>query len=79
MFFQNMQSPTDIELTELQSDYVPYAGLVVFQTTLYAWDRYQSDQLSLYVGAVGPVTLAAQSQKSIWSRIGQACQCACTV
>ena len=70
MFFQNMHTPTNMELTEMQSDDVPYAGLVALQTTLYAWDRYQSDRLSLYVGVVGPAALAGQSQKSIHKVIG---------
>ena len=65
MFFQRMQTPEDLQQTELIVDDVPYAGLLAWQGTLYAWDTNISDQLSLFLGAVGPVTQSEQTQKSI--------------
>ena len=62
MFFQRMQTPNDIKQKELIVDDLPYVGLLAWQGTLYAWDNRIADQLSLYLGAVGPVTLAEQTQ-----------------
>ena len=55
----------DLEQTELITNDVPYAGLLAWQGTLYAWDANITDQFSLYLGAVGPITLSKQTQKSI--------------
>ena len=65
MFFQRMQTPERLEISTLIENDVPYAGLLAWQGTLYAWDVNLSDQLSLYLGAVGPVTLAEQAQITI--------------
>lgn len=65
MFFQRMQTPVDITEPELIVDDVPYAGLLAWQGTMYAWDDRVSDQLSLILGFVGPVTLAEQAQTFI--------------
>lgn len=65
MFFQRMQTPEDLSTSELIIDDLPYAGLLAWQGTLYAWDDRVADQLSLYLGAVGPITLAEQSQTLI--------------
>ena len=62
MFFQRMQTPEDLTETALIIDDLPYAGLFAWQGTLFAWDERVSDQLSLYLGAVGPITLAEQTQ-----------------
>ncbi len=70
MFFQRMQTPDAIEVEELISDDLPYAGLLAWQGTLYAWDERVADQFSLYLGAVGPVTLAEQGQKTIHDLVG---------
>ncbi len=65
MFFQRMQTPENLSEKELIGDDVPYAGLLAWQGTLYAWDDQVADRLSLYLGAVGPVTLAEQTQSII--------------
>jgi len=62
MFFQRMQTPEDLTKKELIINDLPYAGLLAWQGTLYAWDDRVSDQLSFYLGAVGPITLAEESQ-----------------
>ena len=70
MFFQRMQTPEDLTKTELIVDDLPYAGLLAWQGTLYAWDDRVSDQLSLYLGAVGPITLAEQTQTLVHGLTG---------
>ena len=65
MFFQRMQTPDNIEQEELIVDDVPYVGLIAWQGTLYAWDDLVADQFSLYLGAVGPVSLAEQTQSLV--------------
>ncbi len=70
MLFQRMQTPEDIEAVELQENDLPYAGLLALQSTLFAWDRNLSDQLSLSLGAVGPITFAEDTQRAIHSAIG---------
>ncbi|MCH8176640.1 MAG: lipid A deacylase LpxR family protein [Proteobacteria bacterium] len=70
MFFQRMQTPEDLSASELIIDDLPYAGLLAWQCTLYAWDDRVADQLSLYLGAVGPITLAEQSQTLIHELLG---------
>ena len=49
---------------------LPYAGLLAWQGTVYAWDANVSDQLSLYLGMVGPASLAEPAQKGIHNVIG---------
>jgi len=70
MFFQRMQTPSDITEPELIIDDVPYVGLLAWQGTLYAWDDRVSDQLSLFLGFVGPVTLAEQTQTFVHNLTG---------
>jgi lipid A 3-O-deacylase len=65
MFFQRMQTPDDLESKELIADDLPYAGLIAWQGTLYAWDDQITDQFSLYLGAVGPVSFAEETQTLI--------------
>ena len=65
MFFQRMQTPQDLSRKDLITDDVPYAGLLAWQGTLYAWDDRVADQLSLYLGAVGPITLAEEAQSLV--------------
>ena len=64
-FFQVMQTPEDISTSDLIPNDLPYAGLLGWQGTLYAWDDEVADQLALTLGAVGPVSLAEQSQNLI--------------
>ena len=70
MFFQRMQTPMDITGKDFIPDDLPYAGLVAWQGTAYSWDAHVSDQMSLYLGWVGPATLAEQSQKEIHQIVG---------
>jgi len=70
MLFQTMQTPQDIGIAEFQPDDIPYAGLLVLQTQLYSWDKNVADQLSLFLGLVGPATLAEQAQVNIHRAIG---------
>jgi len=70
MFFQRMQTPQDLTTTELITNDVPYVGLFAWQGTLYAWDDRIADQFSLYLGAVGPVTLAEQTQTVVHHLLG---------
>ena len=70
MFFQRMQTPEDITISEFQPDDLPYAGMLAWQGTAFAWDDDVSDQLSLYLGWVGSGTLAEQSQSIIHKAIG---------
>jgi lipid A 3-O-deacylase len=65
MFFQRMQTPADITTAKLIVDDLPYVGLLAWQGTLYAWDDRISDQLSLFLGAVGPITFAEQTQSFV--------------
>ena len=65
MFFQRMQTPEDLTKTELIKDDIPYAGLLAWQGTFFAWDDQISDQLSLYLGTVGPNALAEETQNFI--------------
>ncbi len=65
MFFHRMQTPEDISTQELLVDDVPYAGLLAWQGTLYAWDAQVADQFSLYLGVVGPIAYAEKSQTFI--------------
>ena len=70
MFFQRMQTPSDISETELIVDDLPYVGLLAWQGTLYAWDEQVSDQFSLYLGAVGPIALGEQTQSFVHKLTG---------
>jgi lipid A 3-O-deacylase len=70
MFFQRMQTPADITTSELIVDDLPYVGLFAWQGTLYAWDDRITDQLSLYLGVVGPIALAEQSQSLVHKLTG---------
>mgnify|MGYP000197294296 CR=1 FL=1 len=65
MFFQRIQTPDDITIDTLIEDDVPYASLIAWQGTLYAWDENISDQLSFYLGAVGPIALGEGAQKTV--------------
>ena len=71
-YFQRMQTPADLETEELIVDDVPYAGLLALQTTMYAWDDRVTDQFSLYLGAVGPITFAEETQTYIHGMTGAA-------
>ena len=68
--FQTLQTPEDITIAEIQPDQLAYAGSIVLQTQLYSWDTNVSDQLSLFLGIVGPLALGEESQTFIHSLIG---------
>ena len=70
MLFQRMQTPEDLTISTPQLDDFPYVGLLALQTTLYAYDRNQSDQFSSYLGMVGPAALAEETQTFVHSIIG---------
>ncbi len=70
MFFQRMQTPTEITESEFIADDLPYAGLLAWQGSAYSWDENQSDQLSLFLGWVGSATLSEQAQRGIHQIIG---------
>ncbi len=70
MFFQRMQTPEEITESVFIEDDLPYAGLLAWQGSAYAWDDDVSDQLSLTLGWIGPFTLAEQSQKLIHKIVG---------
>ncbi len=70
MFFQRMQTPADLTQTDLIIDDVPYVGLLAWQGTLYAWDDNLTEQLSIYLGAVGPITFAEQTQIEMHGLMG---------
>ncbi|MBE9560566.1 MAG: lipid A deacylase LpxR family protein [Proteobacteria bacterium] len=63
--FQDMDTPNDISKKELQEDDVPYAGVLGWTVTQHAFDEKVSDNLSLTLGIVGPLSLAEQSQTVI--------------
>lgn len=67
---QFIQTPEEITVTEPQPEDVPWAGLLSLATTMYAWDRNASDQLTLEVGVVGPAAVAREAQTTIHELIG---------
>ncbi len=67
---QAMFTPEDIEVrTPLPTDR-PYAGLLLWSTSIYAYDERVSDRLSLSLGAVGPIAGAKPAQRFIHSVTG---------
>ncbi|KKN83321.1 hypothetical protein LCGC14_0300700 [marine sediment metagenome] len=67
---QAMYTPTDIEQTQLIENDRPYAGLLVWGASLYAFDEEVSDRLSLMLGVVGPAAGAKHTQKLIHDVVG---------
>ncbi|RDX38143.1 lipid A deacylase LpxR family protein [Kangiella sp. HD9-110m-PIT-SAG07] len=63
--FQGMQTPEDIESEAIVENDLPYAGLLGWRGTLYAWDNSIADQFSVIVGMVGPASLAEDTQKVV--------------
>lgn len=62
---QAMQTASDISQEQLIEDEAPYAGLAIWQASLYAYDQQLADKLSLAIGFVGPVSGADASQRFI--------------
>jgi len=69
-FGQAMQTADDIEIEELVKEDAPYAGLLGWRGTLYAFDERVADRLSLELGIVGPASGAEQVQTFIHKVIG---------
>lgn len=67
---QTMYTPDDIEAKQLIEDGRPYAGLLFWSGSLYAFDQQQADRLSLTLGVVGPAAGAKHSQKLVHSISG---------
>jgi len=70
MFFQRMQTPNDITDPNYNPDEVPYAGLLAWQGTMYSSTDRVSDQLSLYLGLIGPSAGGEAAQKAVHAAIG---------
>lgn len=66
---QMMFTPAEITATQLLVDDRPYAGLLFWSASLYAFNDEVADQLSLTLGVVGPASLAEQSQRLVHSLI----------
>jgi hypothetical protein len=62
---QGMQTADDITLEELVPGNAPYAGLLLWVGTLYAFDEAVSDRLTLQLGVVGPASGAEEVQRFI--------------
>lgn len=63
--FQAMQTPEDIQSAELIENDLPYAGMLGWRGTLYAWDSEVADQFYVIAGVVGPASLAESTQKLV--------------
>ena len=70
MVAQGMQTSSDITLPQLIEEEPPYAGLLAWKTTLFAFDSNVSDRLSLVLGIVGPASGAEQAQKVVHKLTG---------
>ena len=64
-FGQAMFTPEDITQTALIEDDRPYAGLLLWTTTLISFDNTLSDRWSFSLGLVGPGAFAKDVQTSI--------------
>lgn len=62
---QAMQTPGDITRRELIENDLPYVGLLLWQTSLHAWDDRVADKLSLTLGLAGPAAAAKHTQKAV--------------
>lgn len=69
-FYQVMQTPQDITLSEPPVGDLPYAGLLGWRGTFLEYDNRLSDQLSLDIGILGPASLAEQAQSIIHTITG---------
>jgi len=67
---QNMQTPTDLSVTELIVGDVPYAGSLGFEVNWIAFDDDVFRGYALIVGVVGSLSGAEQTQKWIHELIG---------
>lgn len=69
-FGQTMITPSDIQRTPPDERDTPYAGLLLWQgTVLFVRDDF-TEFSTLFLGAVGPISLAEHSQKLVHSITG---------
>lgn len=62
---QGMQTTSDITVKERVLDEPSYAGLLLWRSTLHAFDSQLADRLSLTLGIVGPLSAAEPAQKTV--------------
>jgi len=60
---QLIQTPDDLDRSDLIEDDVPYAGLLVGTINFYSFNSQKFNGLQLVLGVVGPLSLAEQTQK----------------
>lgn len=65
-----MYTPQDIERADLIPDDRPYAGLLLWNASIYAYDAQRADGLSLTLGMVGPAAGARRGQRLIHRATG---------
>ena len=63
--FQTITTPSDTDTSKQQTDDYPYAGTLTWKATQYAIDDQVTDYMTLLMGAVGPVSLAEDTQKAV--------------
>jgi len=62
---QFMVTPEDLEATQLLPDQSPYAGLLLFETGLFAWDQNDYREIEFTLGVAGPDSGAGATQRFI--------------
>lgn len=62
---QRMYTPDDLQQAELIESDRPYAGTLLWQSTLRSFGDGIADNLSITLGLVGPGSLAEQTQKQV--------------
>ncbi|WP_461833806.1 lipid A deacylase LpxR family protein [Desulfothermus sp.] len=62
---QLIQTPDDLDRSDLIEDDVPYAGLLVGSINFYSYNSQKFNGLQLVVGVVGPLSLGEQTQKFV--------------
>jgi len=67
---QVMMTPEDISNPEPQLDDVPWAGALGWSDSWYAYDNKRLNAFQVYVGILGPASLAEQTQILVHSLIG---------
>ncbi|GAB6162483.1 hypothetical protein JCM12298_16420 [Desulfothermus naphthae] len=62
---QIIQTPDDLDRSDLIEADVPYAGILVGTINFYSFNSYKFNGLQLVVGVVGPLSLGEQVQKVV--------------
>ena len=65
---QIIQTPDDLDRSDLIEDDVPYAGVLVGTINVYSFNANKFNGLQLVVGVVGPPSLAEQTQKAFHNK-----------